>query len=106
MPGFNLLTQVCQEGQASWRVADEVIEIKAYFSAPPRGSSLAPQTQPELPPFEKPQMENVLPSPAGGLIETLPNTPASAVVGNTAAQPVQMPVGQPAAADGLRQSCV
>ena len=40
LTGFNLLTQVCPEGQEAWRMADDVIEIKAYFSAPPRGSSL------------------------------------------------------------------
>ncbi len=39
--GFNLLSQVCQEGEQSWRVADEVIEIKAYFLSPPRPNSLA-----------------------------------------------------------------
>ena len=34
--GFNLLTQVCLEGEQSWRMADEVIEIKSYFLSPPR----------------------------------------------------------------------
>lgn len=38
--GFTLLTQVCKEGEQTWRVADEVIEIKAYFLSPPRISSL------------------------------------------------------------------
>ena len=38
-------------------MADEVIEIKAYFSAPPRGSSLI---QPELP-DENIQVEMPLP---------------------------------------------
>jgi len=39
--GFNLLTQVCQEGEETWRMADEVIEIKSYFISPPRPNSFA-----------------------------------------------------------------
>src|ERR1700691_1695493 len=39
--GFNLLTQVCQEGEENWRMADEVIEIKSYFISPPRPNSFA-----------------------------------------------------------------
>src|SRR5690242_16734109 len=41
IPGFNLLCQVCEEGAQNWRLADEVIEIKSYFLAPPRPNSLA-----------------------------------------------------------------
>src|SRR5690348_15020102 len=41
VPGFNLLTQVCQEGGETWRMADEVIEIKSYFLSPPRPNSFA-----------------------------------------------------------------
>lgn len=40
VPGFTLLTQVCAENDPSWRLADEVIDIKAYFLAPPRASSV------------------------------------------------------------------
>jgi len=36
--GFNLLTQVCVEGQEAWHVADEVIEIKLTF--PPRRAAV------------------------------------------------------------------
>src|ERR1700760_3261613 len=39
-PGFNLLSQVCLEGQKTWSLADDVLEIKSYFLAPPRVSSL------------------------------------------------------------------
>jgi len=39
--GFNLLTQVCLEGQKTWSLADDVLEIKSYFLSPPRVSSLA-----------------------------------------------------------------
>ena len=41
VPGFNLLTQVCPEGAETWRMADEVIEIKSYFLSPPRPNSFA-----------------------------------------------------------------
>src|SRR5579864_6849290 len=41
VPGFNLLSQVCQEGDQTWRMADEVIEIKSYFLSPPRPNSFA-----------------------------------------------------------------
>src|SRR5688572_16401625 len=76
--GFNLLTQVCAEGQESWRMADEVIEIKAYFSAPPRGSSLTDEAQPELPTYIKPQIEMTLPPVGIGaeVFETLPEPAA------------------------------
>jgi len=38
--GFNLLSQVCAEGEQTWRMADEVIEIKSYFLAPPRAGAI------------------------------------------------------------------
>jgi len=41
VPGFNLLTQVCPEGDQTWRMADDVIEIKSYFLSPPRPNSFA-----------------------------------------------------------------
>ena len=41
VPGFNLLSQVCEEGAEIWRMADEVIEIKSYFISPPRPNSFA-----------------------------------------------------------------
>src|SRR5947209_17690563 len=41
VPGFNLLTQVCSEGDQTWRMADDVIEIKSYFLSPPRPNSFA-----------------------------------------------------------------
>src|SRR5690242_20171240 len=40
VPGFTLLSQVCAEGEQSWRMADEVIDIKSYFLAPPRASAV------------------------------------------------------------------
>jgi hypothetical protein len=111
LSGFNLLTQVCVEGQESWRVADEVIEIKAYFAAPPRGSSLVPDTQPDLPVAEKPQIELAMPSTS--VIETLPEMPG-VQAGNTAPKPMATPAvqtaaqaafGQASPAESLRQSC-
>src|SRR6266850_770723 len=79
--GFNLLTQVCPEGQESWHMADEVIEIKAYFSAPPRGSSLIPESQQELPAMGKSQMEMPLASatamPAGATLQVIETLPGS-----------------------------
>src|SRR5580704_9678121 len=39
-PGFNLLSQVCLEGQKTWSLADDVLEIKSYFLSPPRVSSM------------------------------------------------------------------
>jgi hypothetical protein len=99
LSGFNLLTQVCAEGQESWRMADEVIEIKAYFSSPPRGSSLMPEVQPELPSMERSQM----PMPAMSmdtLVETLPDDPI-VVQGNTLTQAEPAP-----APNGLRIACM
>src|SRR6185503_10289732 len=66
LSGFNLLTQVCAEGQESWRLADEVIEIKAYFAAPPRGSSLIPDAQPDFPSQDRSQIEMPLPAAQAG----------------------------------------
>jgi len=40
VPGFNLLSQVCMEGEQTWSLADDVLEIKSYFLSPPRASSL------------------------------------------------------------------
>ncbi|MFA5976201.1 MAG: SRPBCC family protein [Elusimicrobiota bacterium] len=82
VPGFTLLTQVCAEGERTWRMADEVIDIKSYFLAPPRASSVvfdsgntvaAPQPEQEAHPSELsvidpqpsaeiPSTETVLPS--------------------------------------------
>src|SRR2546429_1724987 len=73
VPGFNLLTQVCPEGAQTWRMADDVIEIKSYFLSPPRPNSFAipaGNTAPKLdfaPPLEaaaKPVLEELtLPEP-------------------------------------------
>jgi len=41
--GFTLLTQVCSEGEQTWRMADEIVEIKSYFLSPPRASTLLAQ---------------------------------------------------------------
>src|SRR5690348_6143510 len=46
LSGFNLLTQVCSETSQTWRMADEVIEIKSYFLAPPRISSMPAEAMP------------------------------------------------------------
>jgi hypothetical protein len=40
IPSFTLLTQVCPENEQTWRMADEIIEIKSYFLSPPRASAL------------------------------------------------------------------
>lgn len=42
VPGFNLLSQVCLEGEQTWSLADDVLEIKSYFLSPPRASALPP----------------------------------------------------------------
>jgi len=67
VPGFNLLTQVCLEGEQTWRMADEVIEIKSYFLSPPRLNSFtieAGNAAPKLDPFPKPVLEELtLPEP-------------------------------------------
>lgn len=108
LPGFNFLTQVCLEGQDDWRMADEVIEIKAYFSAPPRTRATEESLMESG--ADKRAGESInslgrvetLPPP-GGLItsadgvETLPDTPLVSV-GNTAVQAAPTP-------DGLRRSC-
>ncbi len=82
--GFNLLTQVCQEGQSAWRMADEVIEIKSYFSAPPRVSALITQQNaqtaeiPETLPSPKTIELSVVDAQASADTDTLPdasNTP-------------------------------
>jgi hypothetical protein len=65
--GFNLLTQVCQEGQDAWRVADEVIEIKSYFSSPPRLSSLALEPSKDAATLVKPASESLGVLPDEGL---------------------------------------
>src|SRR5690349_10919461 len=59
IPGFNLLTQVCPEGGETWKVADEVIEIKSYFLSPPRPNSFAidaGNAAPQLDLVPKPEM--------------------------------------------------
>src|SRR5712692_10961903 len=68
VPGFNLLTQVCPEGAETWRMADEVIEIKSYFLSPPRPNSFAIElgnTAPKLDlALPRPELEEMtLPEP-------------------------------------------
>src|SRR5438105_5043494 len=67
VPGFNLLSQVCEEGEQTWRMADEVIEIKSYFLSPPRPNSFAidaGNTAPNLDLAPKPALEEMtLPEP-------------------------------------------
>ena len=67
VPGFNLLSQVCQEGEQTWRMADEVIEIKSYFISPPRPNSFAldaGNAAPKLDLDTKPVLEELtLPEP-------------------------------------------
>src|ERR1035438_1470840 len=83
VPGFNLLSQVCQEGEQTWRMADEVIEIKSYFLSPPRPNSFALDTgnaAPQLEMAPKPNLEEMtLPEPNS--IETIstPNKKAEPV---------------------------
>jgi hypothetical protein len=61
------LTQVCQEGEQTWRMADEVIEIKSYFISPPRLNAFvadAGNAAPKLDLSPKPVLEELtLPEP-------------------------------------------
>ncbi len=57
--GFNLLTQVCEEGAQSWRMADEVIEIKSYLLAPPRPNSFALDAGNAAPKLDLPPVPHV-----------------------------------------------
>ncbi len=52
--GFNLLTQVCEEGAQVWRMADEVIEIKSYLLSPPHPNSFALDAGNAAPQWEPP----------------------------------------------------
>lgn len=97
--GFNLLSQVCLEGEQTWRLADDVIDIKSYFLSPPRVSALpvvigntvvAPDPLPS--PEEEPTAVQVL--------ETLPEAP----VESPAAPPAAEPVRQAAAANAAAPS--
>lgn len=107
---FNLLTQVCAEGQESWRMADDVIEIKSYFSSPPRVSSLLTQTQ-TLPK----ELENPEPMTAEqAAIETLPDEPAPTKLEmvlptdsgvETGTGPSEAVHGDPAKSAALRVTC-
>jgi hypothetical protein len=82
VPGFNLLSQVCLEGEQTWRMADEVIEIKSYFLSPPRPNSFAIEagnTAPKLDLAPPPQIlpeEMTLPEPnmswQKGTLEVIP----------------------------------
>jgi len=70
MGGFTLLTQVCADGQSGWELADNIVEIKAYFSAPPRATtlpfemaSLTPSNTIVLEPNIQPQSETLKPNP-------------------------------------------
>src|SRR5689334_5027342 len=105
VPGFTLLTQVCLEGEQSWRMADEVIEIKSYFLAPPRVSSLIAEgnavavTEPV--PQEAPPLISVI-EPAA-TIETL-EEPAAAPTPVVLKAPGESSKEAPAAA-GLRVFC-
>jgi len=126
LPGFNLLAQVCQEGEKSWRLADEVIEIKSYFLAPPRISSLSIPVgntvpQPETLPDPNPQKAplTVL-EPDTSFLEELPAiTPADKSAGKidlpkddkkvpanaAAAAAAGTPPASGKAAGGLRALC-
>ncbi len=111
MTGFNLLTQVCAEGQESWRMADEVIEIKAYFAAPPRVSSLTLENQPDLNPVEKTQIEMpIVTTPVPSASRALPPVGVAggaALAENAVVETIEEPVpaAGPAAAGGLRLGC-
>jgi hypothetical protein len=114
LSGFNLLTQVCAEGQESWRVADEVIEIKAYFSAPPRATSSETDSPADFS-LNRSAIE-VLPPAADDSIHPMNFAARAGVNGMTPdVETLEMPadrgpvvgntVPQPAQAEGLRQSC-
>ena len=109
LSGFNLLTQVCLEGQESWRMADDVIDIKAYFSAPPRGSSLVVEEQPDLPGGGKSADRDFPPAVSTAVMDA---AEPPAVVGNlamkpmSAGEPVPVPAaGAPESRESLRVSC-
>ncbi len=95
LEGFNLLTQVCAEGEQSWRMADEVIEIKSYFLSPPRPMAL---------PFESgntaPYIES-LPE-----IETLPEPKKESPVVLSIVEPAGEPPKGAVSPAGLRVACV
>jgi len=80
IPGFNLLTQVCLEGEQTWRMADEVIEIKSYFISPPRLNSFTLDAGNAAPKLEqtdfKPALEE-LPSDTSPVKEKAVPTPAA-----------------------------
>ncbi len=111
VPGFNLLTQVCLEGDQTWRMADEVIEIKSYFLSPPRPNSFAISAGNTAPKLDLPPKAEFAPTPE---LEELtlpePNTSWQNGIGPGAAPP---PVGsgsgtgptQPHGVPALRAVC-
>jgi ribosome-associated toxin RatA of RatAB toxin-antitoxin module len=77
--GFNLLSQVCMEGEQTWSLADDILEIKSYFLAPPRASSLqmefgntAVKVEAEAPPIRNDASPLSILSMDQNLVEELP----------------------------------
>lgn len=113
VPGFTLLTQVCQEGEQTWRVADEVIEIKSYFLAPPRPNSFVSPNSNAVQVTEMPPELAALPLPDAAKDKTPKLSIVNAVDGDTLelpevkkAAPTPEAGASPApAAGGLRILC-
>ena len=112
VPGFNLLTQVCVEGEESWRIADEVIEIKSYFLSPPRPNSFAidaGNTAPKMDlPVPKPVTEELtLPEPNTSWQKMVPmakaGEPRFEILESGSPKTKEVPVAGPGAA--LRAVC-
>jgi len=79
---FTLLTQVCAENEQTWRMADEIIEIKSYFLSPPRASALMAEAVNAAP----------LPKESGTLLTVIEPDP---VVESTRPLPAPLPGGMP-----------
>ena len=101
IPGFTLLTQVCAEGESGWRMADEVVEIKSYFLAPPRVSSMPVDVGNTV------AVPAPMPAAEPSLIETLPPmTPIQLTVESPDKGAIEPPKEAPPASGGaLRVSC-
>ena len=117
-PGFNLLSQVCLEGQKTWSLADDVLEIKSYFLSPPRVSSLplemgntALKVEAEVEASAPPRMGSPLAvlSMGDNLVEELPPLKGGAPAVNKKDGPVAAPApvaeGKPGSLRALCEVC-
>ncbi len=107
VPGFNLLTQVCPEGEETWRIADEVIEIKSYFLSPPRPNSFAVSAGNTAPNLDAPPKVEFSPLPE---LEELTLPEPNTSWQNLAADPKKIeaaaaPAGQTGPGAALRAVC-